>query len=179
MDTALEAERVEAIRRTILEVEGVESLHQLRTRRMGGAALVDVHIQVDPRISVTEGHQIGEAVRQRLMDTFEDISDVTVHIDPEDDEKAPLNLDLPLRRTLLRELQGYWKDVRGASLIRRVNLHYLGGKLHVELFLPCLGDPQKAGELASALEEATLRHPQVASVNIYQEGCTSSVHSAP
>jgi len=56
IDTGLEPERVEAIRNSILNVDGVKALHILRTRRMGSDALVDVHIQVPPTISVSEGH---------------------------------------------------------------------------------------------------------------------------
>jgi len=86
VDTGLEEEQLMAIRRTIQEVDGVQGLHSLRTRRVGADALVDVHILVEPHISVSEGHQIGEAVRIRLLQGHEEINDVLVHIDPEDDE---------------------------------------------------------------------------------------------
>lgn len=62
VDTALDADTVEKIRGVILEVKGVKTLHFLRTRKMGESALVDVHIQVDSMISVSEGHlKIGRA----------------------------------------------------------------------------------------------------------------------
>lgn len=53
IDTALEPEQIEAIRKEIFSVPGVRAVHMLRTRKSGGDALVDVHIQVDPRISVS------------------------------------------------------------------------------------------------------------------------------
>jgi cation diffusion facilitator family transporter len=57
IDTGLEQERVEAIRRAILTVDGVKALHKLRSRRMGADALVDVHILLTfPEVSVSEGH---------------------------------------------------------------------------------------------------------------------------
>jgi cation diffusion facilitator family transporter len=59
VDTGLEPDQVEETRNAIMSVEGVKALHMLRTRRMGGKALVDVHILLEePRISVSEGHQI-------------------------------------------------------------------------------------------------------------------------
>jgi cation diffusion facilitator family transporter len=87
IDTGLEPEELDAIRDSILKIDGVKNLHTLRTRRMGGEALADVHIQVNPRVSVSEGHHIGEAVRDHLIKHFEQIADVTVHVDPEDDSR--------------------------------------------------------------------------------------------
>jgi len=57
VDTGLEAQDLDSIRKAILAVSGVKALHHLRTRRLGGQALADVHIMVDDHISVSEGHQ--------------------------------------------------------------------------------------------------------------------------
>ncbi|NIV33809.1 MAG: cation-efflux pump, partial [Anaerolineae bacterium] len=86
---------VEEIRHQIRSVNGVRALHMLRTRRMGANALVDVHILVDPKLSVSEGHMIGDRVRRRLTQALDDVNDVTVHIDPEDDERHPVDISLP------------------------------------------------------------------------------------
>jgi len=72
IDTSLEDEQVEAIRKFIIGVHGVQALHMLRTRRSGADALIDVHILVDPVLSVSEGHQIGEQVRAGLIEQMED-----------------------------------------------------------------------------------------------------------
>ncbi|MCP5151445.1 MAG: cation transporter [Ectothiorhodospiraceae bacterium] len=137
IDTALDPEQVEEIRRVIMSVDGVRDLHLLRTRQMAGRALVDVHIILsDPRLSVSEGHQISETVRGRLIRRIEDVEDVTVHIDPEDDEHVAPGRHLALRRELLERLQAMWQSVDGADRIKRVNLHYLNGRVHVEVELP-------------------------------------------
>ncbi|MBT8117843.1 MAG: cation diffusion facilitator family transporter, partial [Gammaproteobacteria bacterium] len=73
IDTALEPEQVEEIRKSILKVDGVRDCHMLRTRVSGSHSLVDVHIIVDPLLSVSEGHQIGERVRLRLLDDLEHV----------------------------------------------------------------------------------------------------------
>ena len=87
IDTGLEPEQVEAIRAALMEVGGVRDLHMLRTRQMGPKSLVDVHVLLDdPKLSVSEGHQISETARAELIRKFRDVEDVTVHIDPEDDE---------------------------------------------------------------------------------------------
>ncbi|HEY5789550.1 MAG TPA: cation diffusion facilitator family transporter [Gammaproteobacteria bacterium] len=136
IDTGLEPERLAKIREKILEVEGVGALHMLRTRRMGADALVDVHILVDPTISVSEGHQLSERVRGHLIRNLDEVSDVTVHIDPEDDEVVSPSMHLPLREVVLGRLRDCWADIPAAADPEAVTLHYLDGKIDVELLLP-------------------------------------------
>lgn len=136
VDTALDPEVVEKIRARILDHEDVRELHMLRTRRMGQNALVDVHIQVAPKLSVSEGHHISETVEKTLMDEFEEINDVTVHIDPENDEQEARNRNLPSRSELIMALKQQWQQVPELASIDDITLHYLSGKIHVEASLP-------------------------------------------
>lgn len=172
IDTGLEPERIEAIRESILKVDGVKALHILRTRRMGGDALVDVHIQVAPTISVSEGHHISETVRDKVIQEIDEVADVMVHIDPEDDETAAPNIGLPLRSTILQQLKQAWVGIQGANAIRDedVTLHYLNGKILVELVLdldlitkdPLASQQQIAAQFDSAAREIhSIRRIQV------------------
>ncbi len=169
IDTALEPERVEAIRRAILAVDGVRSLHMLRTRRMGPDALVDVHIQVDPRLSVSEGHQIGETVRRRLIEQIDEVADVTVHVDPEDDAEGPRCEGLPLRAEVLERLGRRWAGVPAARRIEEVTLHYLDGRIHVDVTLPLdvARDRAEAEALARALREAAAGLEGIGEVRVH------------
>ena len=169
IDTGVEADHLDDIRDTIQSVDGVESLHLLRTRRMAGRVLADVHLILrDPRVSVSEGHQISETVRAVLMRRFENIADVTVHIDPEDDEHAAPGTHLDLRDAVLGRLQARWEHLPAARQIRRVNLHYLNGQIQVEVELPlALGaDPQQAAGNAAAFSEAAAADPDIAGVRV-------------
>ena len=136
IDTGLEIERVQAIEKAILDVDGVNTLHILRTRQIGADALVDVHIQVEPHISVSEGHYISETVRSKLINEIEEVIDVMVHIDPEDDEHVPQIKKLPLRHEILKKLDLAWVNVEEAKKIENITLHYLQGKIQIELLLP-------------------------------------------
>jgi len=136
VDTALDPTVVDKIRNKILAHEDVRELHMLRTRRMGQNALVDVHILVSPKLSVSEGHHISEAVEKALIDSFEEINDVTVHIDPEDDELSALNRNLPSRSDLIMELNHEWSKQPELANIDDITLHYLSGKICVEASLP-------------------------------------------
>ena len=168
IDTALDPERVEAIRETIMAVDGVRTCHMLRTRHSGSDALVDVHILVDPALSVSEGHQIGEAVRWRLIKTIDDVSDVTVHIDPEDDEQASSCAGLPLRDEILRRLEQQWQHLDIGERLDKVVVHYLDGKVHVEVFLNSTGeDSQQLAELSGAIRESAQRAQDIGDVSVY------------
>lgn len=157
VDTALEPEMVGQIKDTILDIDDVRELHLLRSRRMGHNALVDVHIQVSPKLSVSEGHHISESVEQALIDNFDEINDVTVHIDPEDDEAAASCKNLPLRSELLLELNNEWSKHETLKNIDDVTLHYLDGRISVEAGLPYryLQQLEDAQTLQEAFDQAT------------------------
>ncbi len=135
IDSALEPEKVALLRQQIVAVNGVRSIHMLRTRKSAGNILVDVHIQVDPRLSVSEGHRIGDVVRQSLLNQEDGITDVTIHIDPENDETIDHCDQLPLREHVIQALKQQWADLPVAA-IEKVTLHYLSGGIDVELDLP-------------------------------------------
>ncbi len=171
VDTALEQEHVAAIRRAIHEVDGVEDLHLLRTRRMGPDALVDVHVLVDPKLSVSEGHKIGDAVRGHLLRRFEEVADVTVHVDPEDDEEARPSDHLPMREEMVRRLRRQWAGLPASQAVRNVILHYLDGRVHVEIHLPltAVNDVAQARHLSSRYTEVARALPEVGVVRVLYE----------
>ena len=136
VDTGLTPEELDAIEEVIRGVPGVKSHHMLRTRKMGDDVLVEVHIVVGSKVTVSEGHQISEKVRKRLKNKNENITDIMVHIDPEDDELERPTHDLPSRDELLDRLSNSWKSFEAADNIERVNLHYLDGHINVEILLP-------------------------------------------
>lgn len=154
-DKGLDPDVVEKIRQEILSHEDVRELHMLRTRKMGHKALADVHIEVAPRLSVSEGHHISEKVEQSLMSAFEEINDVTVHIDPENDEQEACSKELPLRSDLIIALNNEWSKVPELTSIDDVTLHYLSGKISVEASMPL--DDSFSIESVRALQEAFRR----------------------
>ncbi|MCP5228182.1 MAG: cation transporter [Candidatus Accumulibacter sp.] len=141
IDTGLSVEEVDSIRQVIIDTQGVGSLHELRTRRMAHRSLVDAHVCVDPRISVSEGHRIAEATRKRVLDSHPTVSDVLVHVDVEDDEDHDsTSQNMPDRG----ELMNFLAPVLAAlPKPQRVVLHYLRGRVEAEVYLPCdvLADP--------------------------------------
>ena len=168
VDTALDPDKVEEIKQVILNVDGVKELHFLRTRKMGDAALVDVHILVSPKISVSEGHLISETVRLSLIDQVLNIGEVMVHIDPEDDEIASPSVSLPVRKEMLVKLEAAWVDIVEKTQVKGVNLHYLDGQVSIEIELPITiaRETSALEELAASFINASLTVSEVAQAKV-------------
>lgn len=134
VDSSLPENVVNEIRRSIKQTSGVKSIHLLRTRKMGEDAYIDAHIVVNSRISVSEGHMIGDNVRDNLKVEFDDIVDVLVHIDPEDDEFKD-----GCKKSLSRQQVQIYLDQYLAEFIHSIDdfrMHYLDGLVEVEIVLP-------------------------------------------
>ena len=65
-------------------VEGVCSIHRLRTRRLGAGWFVDLHALVDGALLVREGHDIATQIQHLLLEEGPAVVDVTVHIEPDE-----------------------------------------------------------------------------------------------
>lgn len=164
IDTGLDEEEVAAIRQTLLDTPGVLSLHELRTRKMADHALVDAHVIVNPRISVSEGHYIAESARQRVLRNHH-VMDVMVHIDPEDDSKAKPNAHLPSRDKLLDHLSQRLGSA--VPLQCPVLLHYLDGKVDVEMLVGDLGADEFV-ILRRECERITQDDPWLRTIQLHQ-----------
>lgn len=83
-DAGATSEDLKKIESLVLEVDGVISVHALRSRFQGSGLQVDLHIQVNGDISVREGHIIAGIAKSRLLENGPDVIDVLVHIEPDD-----------------------------------------------------------------------------------------------
>jgi len=60
----------------------VQSVHQARARWVGHRVFVDLHITVDPDMSVKDSHAIVDAVQQTLKEHVPSFGEATIHICP-------------------------------------------------------------------------------------------------
>lgn len=81
MDRAADQTEMAAIQATLLDTPGVKNVHDIKSRKMGDMIVVDAHIEVDPNISVEEGHDIAVVARQRVMRRHR-VLNLMTHIDP-------------------------------------------------------------------------------------------------
>ncbi len=168
VDKGLDPKKVQFISSHITEIPGVNHMHMLRTRQMGAEALLDVHIEVAPQLSVSEGHRISDEVSKGITREFPDIAQVLVHIDPEDDEEDSTCSHLPLRKEILEDLEHHWRHIEQAKLLEEVVLHYLSGKVSVQVILPlsALSNIDSPDELAGAFNAVVKNLKYIISVEI-------------
>ncbi|MGE3062277.1 MAG: cation diffusion facilitator family transporter [bacterium] len=74
----VEAEILELIRST----SGVKNPHEIRTRRIGNDYSIDIHIEVEPDMTVKRSHEIANNVENQLRMKYGDKTDIIVHIEP-------------------------------------------------------------------------------------------------
>lgn len=82
LDRQAEPEVLAAVRQAAVVVPGVLGVEKLLVRKTGIEYLVDIHVEVDPAISVREGHAIAHAVKDQVMQQVVAVKDVLVHIEP-------------------------------------------------------------------------------------------------
>lgn len=82
MDAAPRREVIERIRRIANTVQGVERVEKTIVRKTGHRYLVDMHIEVDPKMTVETAHGIGHQVKDKVLEKFPAVRDVLVHIEP-------------------------------------------------------------------------------------------------
>ncbi|HXG46149.1 MAG TPA: cation diffusion facilitator family transporter [Methylomirabilota bacterium] len=82
MDASVSPETAAFIRAIAADVEGVAGIEKCRIRKHGLHLAMDIHVRVDGDLTVRRGHEIGHAVKDRLLASQHRINDVTVHIEP-------------------------------------------------------------------------------------------------
>lgn len=73
---------VNALRKTILAVPGVEGIDVLRTRDFGSMIYVDVEIQAEGSLSLYEAHDIAQQVHDDIEQDFPNVKHCMVHVNP-------------------------------------------------------------------------------------------------
>lgn len=68
-------------------VEGVRSVHALKTRKIGPGISVECHLVVDPQMSVAEAHGITEAGEAALRKAYGPETQISIHVEPSEDAK--------------------------------------------------------------------------------------------
>ena len=87
MDTAPSPEIINKVIETSLSVDGVIAIDKCFARKMGVQYYVDMHVIVDGNITVYTGHEISHSVKNKIINSFPNISDVLIHIEPDTPER--------------------------------------------------------------------------------------------
>lgn len=82
MDQAPDPEIVDKIRQLASGVEGVASVEKNFVRKAGHLLFVEMHVEVDPQMTVLRSHEIAHVVKDKVRTAMPSVRDVLVHIEP-------------------------------------------------------------------------------------------------
>ncbi len=74
----------EELRSVVLAVPGVCEVHHIRTRGTSGDVYADMHVLVDPQMSVAVSHEVADRVESEVIHKFPQVKDILVHVEPND-----------------------------------------------------------------------------------------------
>lgn len=82
MDKSPPESVVERIGQVVSSTPGVRKFHKLKARQIGNKILVELHIQVSPKMTIKKAHSVAHNVKKRIMSEMPDVKDVTIHVEP-------------------------------------------------------------------------------------------------
>jgi divalent metal cation (Fe/Co/Zn/Cd) transporter len=82
MDTMPDPQAMDRIRMAGLTVPGVLGIEKCFARKTGLKWHVDLHLDVDPSMSVYDSHEIATRVREKIRSEVDWVADVLVHVEP-------------------------------------------------------------------------------------------------
>lgn len=82
MDGRPEKEKIEKLINLAEKIEGVKDIHDIKLRSYGPRYIADLKIAVDGKLTVKEGHNIAVKVKNKIIESEDDVKDVLVHVDP-------------------------------------------------------------------------------------------------
>ena len=82
VDNSLPEAVEDSIRKAILSCQGVSDPHNLRTRKIGNRASVEVHVRMDGRMPLSEAHERTTEVERRIKELMGNDTFVMIHVEP-------------------------------------------------------------------------------------------------
>lgn len=86
VDTAPDPEVVRQVMEQASDVNGVRQVHDIRARCAGQQVFLEIHVVVDPNVTVRDGHAIAKQVEHRLIRAIPEVTRVITHVDPDPKE---------------------------------------------------------------------------------------------
>ncbi|GMN88838.1 cation diffusion facilitator family transporter [Francisella sciaenopsi] len=156
IDEGVDAETRKSIKEIITNSEGVQDFHFLRTRKMAGKIVLDVHILVDKYSTASEGHYIAEIVKSNIYHNVENIKDITVHVDVTNHEDGVIKLENfePSRIEILSEIKAIFAQNNIAEnniLDKKMSIYYFENEILVDLYVKRSNDLKRLSKMLSNL----------------------------
>ena len=170
VDTAMPAQRRAQIEAGIVANRGIRGITKLRSRLSAGNIILEISLLVNPRISVAEGHRLGEAVSSALIGNFSDIVAIKAHIELKNHGQQQPSCqriqELPERTEVIANIKRQWQEILGADDIESMDLHYREHGIEVDLTVTLDAVSEL---LASQLKQSIGSLDYVAKLRIYSK----------
>jgi divalent metal cation (Fe/Co/Zn/Cd) transporter len=88
MEGSVDPSLLDFISETSRGCPGILGIDKVWVRKLGMRLMIDLHIEVDPDISVQEGHRLAHDVKARLQAELPQVRDVMVHVEPYERERV-------------------------------------------------------------------------------------------
>ena len=82
LEASLPKEQTDKIDKLIRSINGVRGLHNMRTRKIGNAIAVDMHVKMDGNLSFKEAHEIATSIERAIRKEYGERSYINVHMEP-------------------------------------------------------------------------------------------------
>jgi hypothetical protein len=157
IDEGVDDETRKSIKDVIINTEGVDDFHYLRTRKMAGKIVLDVHVLVDKYFTASEGHYVAEIVKSNIFHNIENIKDITVHIDVTNHEDGVVKLEnfepsrKEIHEAILAFLTQYNLDAK-LLLDKKMAIYYFDNIIQVDLYVKRSNDLKKYSEIVNNFE---------------------------
>ncbi|TQM93857.1 cation diffusion facilitator family transporter [Roseinatronobacter monicus] len=123
-DTAPPADMSRAILSALTATPGLRDAHDLRLRHMGGAVQADVHVALDPAMTLSEAHRLCEAARATVLAQVPEVTEIIIHPEPDGHADGRAAHDAALRPELQAQVRDCLEGIVPAGAIRHLRLDY-------------------------------------------------------
>ncbi len=84
MEAQIHQDIVDTLKELEEKYQEVYEFHEIRIRSVGGAHFAELHMLTDGDTTVKEAHDITDKIKADLLDAHDDLSDVTIHVEPKE-----------------------------------------------------------------------------------------------
>lgn len=84
VEHSADEETISKIKDILDSENSIGSWHALRSRKLGGEVFIDVHVCVDPSLSVMESHKITNRIEEKIHSSLKNPVNILIHVDPQE-----------------------------------------------------------------------------------------------
>jgi cation diffusion facilitator family transporter len=148
-------------------VLGVKEVHEIEVCYIRSKLYMTLHAYVDPEISVEEAHKIAETIELRIRQKIKSVENVTVHIEPFENDVSELINEAKLRKIVYEVA----KSTDDKLEVKHILTYSAGGKhyINIDCCFTKHVSIKDAHKLASFLEKETKERFANSVVTVHME----------